>query len=242
MLRAPLLACGSSQCATSASSISGATANRCEYVLSRLVTWVNQGGKHERVRVARVSSLARQPGGRALQRSHALWGGRRRTWGTSAATMARMPGVCGCSGSRYSLSVRAIVMRGARRLKPGGRATRGSTHVAAGRQRAATHAGRGTAPRCAPPTNADELLGVERAVPVLALGDGLGQHHACSVHRLPDVVEVDAPRDLLHRGGQRGAKRGMCRGKGGHMARTHAPCPTPLAAAQRHAHNSARAP
>ena len=47
----------------------------------------------------------------------------------------------------------------------------------------------------------DELLGVERAVPVAAARDGLGQHHARRVHRLPHAPEVDPPRDLLDQHG-----------------------------------------
>ena len=57
-----------------------------------------------------------------------------------------------------------------------------------------------TAP--APEADADELLRVEGAVPVLALRHGLGQQHPRSVNRLPDVVQVDSPGDLLQPGSQ----------------------------------------
>jgi len=40
-----------------------------------------------------------------------------RAWGASSARIWRSPGVCGASGSLYSLSVRASVMRGWSRLK-----------------------------------------------------------------------------------------------------------------------------
>ena len=40
-----------------------------------------------------------------------------RAWGASSARIGRSPGVCGASGSLYSFSVRAMVMRGCSRLK-----------------------------------------------------------------------------------------------------------------------------
>mmetsp|Transcript_25394 Transcript_25394/g.80118 ORF Transcript_25394/g.80118 Transcript_25394/m.80118 type:complete len:291 (+) Transcript_25394:655-1527(+) len=46
-------------------------------------------------------------------------------------------------------------------------------------------------------THLDELLGVQRAVVVAALAHRPGQHHARGVDRLPDVLLVHPPRDLL---------------------------------------------
>ena len=41
-----------------------------------------------------------------------------------------------------------------------------------------------------------ELLDVERSVPVPSGADGLGEHHARGVRRLPDTAQVDPPGDL----------------------------------------------
>jgi hypothetical protein len=46
-------------------------------------------------------------------------------------------------------------------------------------------------------SDADELLGVEGAVPVLRSCHRLGQHYARRVGRLPDAAQVHPPRYLL---------------------------------------------
>ena len=55
----------------------------------------------------------------------------------------------------------------------------------------------------------DELLRVQRTVPVLALPDGSGDLDACSVDRLPDVFLVDPPCDLRDK--ERGQPLGTAR-------------------------------
>ena len=60
-----------------------------------------------------------------------------RACGTSRSSMGRRPGVAGCSGSLYSLRVRAMVMRGASRLR------RAAREAARGHRRSPR------APRCA---------------------------------------------------------------------------------------------
>lgn len=45
----------------------------------------------------------------------------------------------------------------------------------------------------------NQLLWVEAAVPVAAGTHRPGQHHACSVCSLPDVLEVHSPGNLLQR-------------------------------------------
>ena len=42
----------------------------------------------------------------------------------------------------------------------------------------------------------DQLLGVDRPMPVPTGAHGLGQHHASSVHSLEDALQVHSPRDL----------------------------------------------
>ena len=42
----------------------------------------------------------------------------------------------------------------------------------------------------------DQLLGVDRSMPVPTGAHGLGQHHAGSVHSLEDALQVHSPRDL----------------------------------------------
>ena len=42
----------------------------------------------------------------------------------------------------------------------------------------------------------DQLLGVDRPMPVPTGAHGLGQHHAGGVHSLEDALQVYSPRDL----------------------------------------------
>lgn len=135
---------------------------------------------------------------RSLPAQHTLYVPTQPTCGTSLGCICRRPGVTGWSGSLYSLSVRAMVMRGASRLqreRGGKKERRVALHLllVAGRSKISRPRRRHIAPvnqqaeSCpcpAPEPNADELLGVERAVPVLALGHRLGQQHTRSVHRL----------------------------------------------------------
>ena len=73
------------------------------------------------------------PGRRArsnLRSASARRGGQRLACATSRSSIWRSPGVSGCSGSLYSLSVRAMVIRGARRLRQAGGRTPASPRAA----------------------------------------------------------------------------------------------------------------
>lgn len=79
----------------------------------------------------------------------------------------------------------------------GGRAGRRGRKGAYGREpERLDQLGHGHAARKVAELDLDELLGVERPMPVPALGHGPWEHHSGGVHGLERVLAVDPPGDL----------------------------------------------